>query len=925
MDKYILVEHLNLNSVHSVILQTFQSTKRIKITSFDISHKYIIFGASSGGIYIFKREPCEFIKLIPSKEGSALKIAFDSHEKKYSNSKFQRSEDFLEACFKVLIHSQHENDTVTAIKWHGNNIYCGDDKGKVSVFSLGSLLTIFHTPSALLLQLDSGIVQIDTYLNFLLVSTKTRTYLCDTEKEQYKQIGKKLRDGDFGACFFNVEDNTQLSDTPHNISGIFRTLNEEEHFLTGLDKTNINIFCARPGARIWEVNFEATVLITYQFRESLAQHPSDIIHISDDPDARLNISYFENCEQVSASFNFSKIFSVSNRFIFTYNFGGIYFFDPRVSGLVLWSNNFQNIVDVKLLNSVIYIWQGDLQVKTFSVESLEELVIKTLLNKQYYLCAELCLNYKEDIKDLIKHSERIHLISILKNKLDGKCATNLLEQIHPVLCMLEQYNKQKVALKKQTNGIVLVANTYKDADSEEYDMYIPESVQNFKVLNGADSSQMEECIVETVSANGNSFKNEELKQKQFIGENKELLSLYKQYQLNKSHRNAELTESSNLLDKLNLDDILNLFGDFILFVQKLDKTDAELWCKEQFLKQASRKVFSIKDIQESTLKYLTEAFLELNKTSNCNCKCNFPLPKCRKKPLEYYELGSKIISQLENTDSYVAHIPYLYKCKLLTIIVSLNDLMLNLPLMIQFSDKELFEKFLGWFTYDTWDETVKLFIKLKQGLCLNCGALINLEGVLSWTELGLLIIMSIGAKNTSRLLTRYSNHIPEGELSLRFYQSCILSTTLGNPNLAVNFMKKVVNENTSHKYEELLERFLRQKYLGHQPLTTVCDVYKDVPKCAYCELPLNERSIGEYLKAHFKDISILKKVEKELTISKRFCLGRYSKIDKMYEADLLPLLQSSLCYYVGVYKNVACYPIPTSPSFYYPYIPLYMI
>lgn len=55
------------------------------------------------------------------------------------------------------------------------------------------------------MELDSAIVQIDTYRYYLLISTKTRTYLCDTEREQYKQIGKKLRGGNFGACFLNTD------------------------------------------------------------------------------------------------------------------------------------------------------------------------------------------------------------------------------------------------------------------------------------------------------------------------------------------------------------------------------------------------------------------------------------------------------------------------------------------------------------------------------------------------------------------------------------------------------------------------------------------------------------------------------------------------------------------------------------------------
>ncbi|XP_026685620.1 uncharacterized protein LOC103517868 [Diaphorina citri] len=51
------------------------------------------------------------------------------------------------------------------------------------------------------MQLDSRIVQMSTCHDWLLVSTLTRSYLCDTVHEQYRQIGKKLRDGHYGSCF----------------------------------------------------------------------------------------------------------------------------------------------------------------------------------------------------------------------------------------------------------------------------------------------------------------------------------------------------------------------------------------------------------------------------------------------------------------------------------------------------------------------------------------------------------------------------------------------------------------------------------------------------------------------------------------------------------------------------------------------------
>lgn len=49
-------------------------------------------------------------------------------------------EDFLDINVRPLIHSEHEGNTVTTIKWCGNTVYSGDDTGRVAVFSLSNLL-----------------------------------------------------------------------------------------------------------------------------------------------------------------------------------------------------------------------------------------------------------------------------------------------------------------------------------------------------------------------------------------------------------------------------------------------------------------------------------------------------------------------------------------------------------------------------------------------------------------------------------------------------------------------------------------------------------------------------------------------------------------------------------------------------------------
>lgn len=72
-------------------------------------------------------------------------------------------------------------------------------------------------------------------------------------REKFWKIGNKERDGEFGACFLL---GTKSAGSPHPF-----------------------IFCARPGSRMWEVNFEGEVLSTHQFKQLLGTPPLPIVSL----------------------------------------------------------------------------------------------------------------------------------------------------------------------------------------------------------------------------------------------------------------------------------------------------------------------------------------------------------------------------------------------------------------------------------------------------------------------------------------------------------------------------------------------------------------------------------------------------------------------------------------------------------------------
>ncbi|CAG9833069.1 unnamed protein product, partial [Diabrotica balteata] len=801
MDKYVLVEYLS--SIKTAICETFKHTQRIKLTSFDVSNHYIILGTNSGGIYIFKRTPCEFLRLIPSKEGSTVHIKISPDEKNLAVASARGLVIILENFFadlnvRPLLFTEHDGNAITVMKWHGNSVYSGDNNGKIAVCTVHAKLTkaIFQTPSSSLMSLDSSIVQIDTYKNYLLISTKTRTYLCDTEKEQYKQIGKKLRDGNFGACFSQ----TDFSDHFDRCEGVrraFKTIESEDIFSSKVSN-DVKIYCARPGARLWTANFEATVLSTYQFRNSLSMQSSDLITIENAKDTRLRVTKFEEIE-ISKDFNFSKVYLLYKNIIMTYDNKGIYFFNVEKSNIVCWSHAFDNIRDVKIMKPHIYVWRNDLQINIISLQSLEEIVINTLISKQYLLCSDLCVQFNEEVFALIEKSKKINLISILRTKLKELGEDDLFGKIENILDKLDEYYKDQTVGLKLENGIVLVENQYSAQATT-----LPENLES-------------------------NFQN--------LDTEKDLKILYKQYVLNKTHKLAELTESSKILTNTNLDELPSLFESFIKYVKDKSEEDATLWCKEQLLKFVSKSLYNFDELKPPTVESLSKYFLDLNDYKIDCCKCGFPLPRAHKRKLDHYNLACKLFNYTENKQEYLNNIPLLYKLKAC-------DLALNLGMITQFSDKEVFKKVLFKMTYDKWDDIIKLYIKLSQGHCLNCSETICIDGLLTWTELGMLMVESIGPKNANRLVMRYAQYIPKGQLKQEFYQSCMFSMTCPNQGVAVKFVEEVCAAGSSKMLGDCLEQFLQKQHSGLQSPHKSIRPDSNI-KCSYCQISVSNPILRE--------------------------------------------------------------------------------
>lgn len=327
---------------------------------------------------------------------------------------------------------------------------------------------MFQTPSFILMQLDSRIVQLDWCSELLLISTLSRCYICDTVKEQYRQIGHKLREGEYGACFYVAGDYRNLpSRNEHRgstMSGAFSSLSEGEKFVGCEGVQNLKMFCARPGSRLWEVHIDGTVLSTHHFKQAFAVPPTSITRPNE---VQLGGSVAETTHNEAwgqQSFNFTKLYIIAKKFIFTFKRNGIYVLDPDKGNVVLWNNSFKDIVDAKTLDDEIYIWMASGQMHAVLMLPVDRVLVRLYLRKQYALCAHLCGLHHNYLMELVPASSKLQILADLGTKLED---SEVARTISPLLQEIGKHSQEKQNVQRLKSGIFLVENMQFFCSKEE--------------------------------------------------------------------------------------------------------------------------------------------------------------------------------------------------------------------------------------------------------------------------------------------------------------------------------------------------------------------------------------------------------------------------------------------------------------------------
>ncbi|XP_074698737.1 BLOC-2 complex member HPS5 [Strix aluco] len=395
-------------------------SSRLKCTCIDVSKRWLALGSSGGGLNLIQKDGWKQRLFLTHKEGAISRVACCLHDEDYvavATSQglvvvWELNQERRGKPERIYVSSEHKGRKVTALCWDtaALRVFVGDHVGKVSAIKINTskqgkaAATFVMFPVQIITTVDSRVVQLDYLDGRLLISSLTRTYLCDTEREKFWKIGNKERDGQFGACFFPVGKN----------SGNQQPL----------------IYCARPGSRMWEVNFDGEVQSTHQFKQLLSSPPLPVVTLRMDP-------HYTNSSCSPQSLSFPKLLYLTEHCVMTWTERGIYIFLPQSVQVLLWSE-VKDIQDIAVYKSELFCLHTNGKVVHLSLLLIDRCIERLMRRGFWTLAARVCCLFQNSIISCrARKNLPLDKLEHLKSQLDASTQEDLVTQLEELISKLE--------------------------------------------------------------------------------------------------------------------------------------------------------------------------------------------------------------------------------------------------------------------------------------------------------------------------------------------------------------------------------------------------------------------------------------------------------------------------------------------------------
>ncbi|XP_077254997.1 WD40 repeat domain-containing protein pink [Temnothorax americanus] len=822
---YILSEREEINSV---LYKPINSTQRIKYTCFHASPSYVVLGSTSGSVYLFSREPCSFLQIIPLSEGVVTRVAISPDEKTVALATTRGTVCLvsLKSTPQLMsVSTEHVYKQITCICWNNNSteIYVGDAVGRVSVMVL-SVFTVngmFQTPACTLMNLDSSVVQLSFLSPLLLVSTLTRCYICNTMLEQYKQIGNKPRNGEFGACFHtreNTTSNTQREEKNINDArGAFNLISDNDSNILG--ENHSKIFCARPGSRLWEVSADGVVVKTHQFKEALAIPPIAIFR----SDSTLESSQEEETEREwpPQSVNFSHLFVLARKYLFSYTTSGLYVIDPANASVLLWSNEYANVSMTAIVDDRIYLMTCDSEFHCVALTTLDSLLLRLYCREQFSECLNACFVYKSQLLNAIGTKDIVEMFEVKDLPRDEKAL------LRPLITLLQTSGNNRPA--KLDSGIVVVhSENDRFADKRTYGCETTSSSQSPEISSD-DSSEMQiqsgtdreedlargdtlETASEDVLDSGNydgevlDIKDDGHRRADFQ-ENvthrvqSDLRSIYDLANSVRPGMSEKEIEEIILETDKRMRTVKDSYRDspgLQSFIYEVTRA-AELHYYNVFLENAFvRSIDSIAN--DYVVRHFARAFIEINAPTYARCSCGYPYPMDKTVEPKFLAVGESLIKRYadelpKECSNICDKVPYMWRVYLSIRVERRSALDDLLRQCLQTRDNVVLSFLLPALNEQQWSCVAMCLGEIQDGTCLFCAMPLarkpDYDVLIDWSGIAREIMSREGPDEATAFLIKLESMIPDIDLDRSIFQSIIFTKMLHRRGLkkSIDFSK----------------------------------------------------------------------------------------------------------------------------------------
>lgn len=469
-----------------------------------------------------------------------------------------------------------------------------------------------------ILFLESPVVQICVFDQLLLVSNYTKCILCNTETEEFKQIGNQPRDGRFGACFVTSPQSESIQ--------------------------SARIFCARPGVRMWECALDGSVIQTHKFKSALKS--CRFVSLLDQTEE----------EKVPSAQLMDQLFSlqpIQSRFVIAQSETSFFIFDMVQSTAFAWNDELGPIQSVKVVEDkgadTIVVFSKGGHVVELQFMRLESFFVDLVENQEAFVAAAcFLLDHLEYFKQHFAKPKAIPHYKAMIERLDGDCdAKTLVKKLRTEFDELIKSCAQ--SSEADERNIRLESGMYVIDNSCARSTYANVLAQN----NEPESVSEDEAIVDEAVVKVKSSRMQHINTNPFTENDRMLQNLFFVYKSLKMSNLSLVDRYAEVFDRYDIEGISDLLGQLERLIveneREMDASEAKQYCARMFLNYFKPELFP--ELNEASVDFVIESFIVSNRnersekaTARC-LSCRFPLV-VDVTTLRYKAIGESVVKYL---------------------------------------------------------------------------------------------------------------------------------------------------------------------------------------------------------------------------------------------------------------------------------------